>query len=58
MMPAWYLMGAAVIGLITVFFMRESARKPLHGSAPAVASEAEAESLIKKIKLRRQQKNH
>lgn len=54
LMPAYYLMGAAVIGLITVFFMRETARKPLHGSAPAVGSEAEAVRLVKKLKLRRQ----
>jgi MHS family proline/betaine transporter-like MFS transporter len=54
LMPAYYLMGAAVIGLITVFFMRETARKPLHGSAPAVGSEAEAIRLVKKLKLRRQ----
>ncbi|QKJ86741.1 Proline/betaine transporter [Paramixta manurensis] len=54
LMPAYYLIGASVIGLITVFFMRETARKPLHGSAPAVASEAEAVRLVKKIKLRRQ----
>ena len=47
LMPAYYLMGAAVIGLITVFFMRETARKPLHGSAPAVGSEAEAVRLVK-----------
>ncbi|MCU5775389.1 glycine betaine/L-proline transporter ProP [Erwiniaceae bacterium BAC15a-03b] len=54
MMPAYYLMGAAVIGLITVFFMRETASKPLHGSAPAVGSAAEAHSLINKLKRRRQ----
>lgn len=54
LMPAYYLMGAAVIGLITVFFTRETAQKPLHGSAPAVASRAEAHKLIDKLKLRRQ----
>lgn len=56
LMPAWYLMGAGVIGVLTVFTMRETARKPLSGSAPAVASEAEAHKLIKKLRLRQQQK--
>ena len=54
MMPAYYLMGAAVIGLITVWFTRETANKPLHGSAPAVGTKAEAHKLINKLKLRRQ----
>ncbi|WP_229898305.1 glycine betaine/L-proline transporter ProP [Streptomyces finlayi] len=42
MMPAYYMMAAAVIGGIAVFFMSESARRPLPGSAPAVESEEEA----------------
>jgi len=54
MMPAYYLMGAAVIGLITVWFTRETANKPLSGSAPAVGTKAEAHKLINKLKLRRQ----
>lgn len=57
MMPAYYLMGAGVIGVITVFTLRETARKPLSGSAPAVASEAEAHKLIKKLRLRQQKKD-
>lgn len=57
MMPAYYLMGAGVIGVITVFTLRETARKPLNGSAPAVATEAEAHKLIKKIRLRQQKKD-
>ena len=57
MMPAYYLMGAGVIGVITVFTLRETARKPLTGSAPAVASEAEAHTLIKKLRLRQQKKD-
>ncbi|WP_158783097.1 glycine betaine/L-proline transporter ProP [Pantoea sp. BAV 3049] len=56
LMPAYYLMGAGVIGVITVFTMRETARKPLSGSAPAVATEAEARSLVKKLRLRQQKK--
>ncbi|MFU9135622.1 glycine betaine/L-proline transporter ProP [Erwinia tasmaniensis] len=57
MMPAYYLMGAGVIGVITVFTMRETARKPLNGSAPAVANEAEAHKLIKKLRLRQKKKD-
>lgn len=52
MMPAYYLMGAGVIGLITVLTLHESARKPLRGSSPAVASEAEAHRLVKKLRSR------
>ncbi|MFI9647758.1 MFS transporter [Streptomyces sp. NPDC052040] len=36
MMPAYYMMGAAVIGGAAVWFMAESAGRPLPGSAPAV----------------------
>ncbi|GAA3489708.1 MULTISPECIES: glycine betaine/L-proline transporter ProP [Streptomyces] len=45
MMPAYYMMGAAVIGGIAVFFMTESARRPLPGSGPAVETEEEAEQI-------------
>ncbi|MER7816361.1 glycine betaine/L-proline transporter ProP [Streptomyces sp. NPDC096153] len=45
MMPAYYMMGAAVVGGAAVWFMAESARRPLPGSAPAVESEAEARAL-------------
>ncbi|MFF0510335.1 glycine betaine/L-proline transporter ProP [Streptomyces sp. NPDC004250] len=37
MMPAYYMMAAAVIGGVAVWFMSESAGRPLPGSAPAVA---------------------
>ncbi|WP_405481556.1 glycine betaine/L-proline transporter ProP [Streptomyces sp. NBC_00009] len=36
MMPAYYMMGAAVVGGVAVWFMTESARRPLPGSLPAV----------------------
>ncbi|MFI5611891.1 MFS transporter [Amycolatopsis sp. NPDC051903] len=32
--PAWYLMIAGAIGAVCIYFVRESARKPLPGSAP------------------------
>lgn len=55
MMPAYYLMGAGVVGLLTVLTLHESARKPLRGSSPAVASEAEAHRLVKKLRSRGKQ---
>ncbi|MGD1217653.1 MULTISPECIES: glycine betaine/L-proline transporter ProP [Streptomyces] len=36
MMPAYYMMAAAVIGGVAVWFMSESAGRPLPGSAPSV----------------------
>ena len=57
MVPAYYLMAAGVIGLITVFTLRETARKPLRGSTPAVASKAEAMLLIKKLQRRNKKKS-
>ncbi|MDQ8701272.1 glycine betaine/L-proline transporter ProP [Streptomyces sp. LHD-70] len=45
MMPAYYMMAAAVVGGVAVWFMTESARRPLPGSAPAVETEAEAQAL-------------
>lgn len=47
MMPAYYMMGAALIGGVAVWFMTESARRPLPGSPPSVETEAEAEQLRK-----------
>ncbi len=40
MMPAYYMMAAAVIGGVAVWFMSESAGLPLPGSAPAVEPDA------------------
>ncbi|MFF2811716.1 glycine betaine/L-proline transporter ProP [Streptomyces sp. NPDC058000] len=45
MLPAYYMMAAAVIGIVAVLLMPESARKPLPGSPPAVETEAEARQL-------------
>ncbi|KXV69451.1 MFS transporter [Acetobacter malorum] len=45
-MPAWYLMGAALIGALTMLTVRETARLPLRGSPPAVGSDDEAERLM------------
>ncbi|KGE09491.1 MULTISPECIES: glycine betaine/L-proline transporter ProP [Burkholderia] len=52
MMPAYYLMGAAVIGAISVLSLRETARQPLAGSPPAVASRREAHALVRELRER------
>jgi MHS family proline/betaine transporter-like MFS transporter len=46
MVPAYYLMGAAVIGIVTMLFVRETAGLPLRGSPPAVADTEEARELL------------
>ena len=46
MVPAYYLMGAAAIGIVTMLTVRETAGKPLRGSPPAVATKEEAIELL------------
>ncbi|MFK0172128.1 MFS transporter [Streptomyces sp. NPDC090306] len=46
MVPAYYLMLAGVIGLVTVKFLPESAQVPLNGSQPMVGSEEERQELV------------
>ncbi|MFE2051116.1 glycine betaine/L-proline transporter ProP [Streptomyces sp. NPDC059459] len=46
LMPAFYLMVAGVIGLVTVRFLPESAQVPLNGSQPMVGSRQERRELI------------
>ncbi|MFF5103600.1 MFS transporter [Streptomyces sp. NPDC000134] len=46
MMPAYYSMAAALVGIVAVACMKETARKPLAGSPPSVQSEAEAAALV------------
>ncbi|WP_426801791.1 glycine betaine/L-proline transporter ProP [Xanthomonas campestris] len=46
LVPAYYLICAAAIGLVTMLFVRETAGLPLRGSPPAVASDAEARALL------------
>ncbi|MFB7178170.1 glycine betaine/L-proline transporter ProP [Streptomyces sp. NPDC056257] len=45
LMPAFYAMGAALVGIIAVACMKETARKPLDGSPPSVETEEEAAEL-------------
>jgi MHS family proline/betaine transporter-like MFS transporter len=47
LMPAFYLMATSFIGAIAIFFLRESANRPLPGSMPSVNSEEEAHELVK-----------
>ncbi|MCY0928996.1 MFS transporter [Streptomyces sp. H27-H1] len=45
LMPAYYSMGAALVGIIAVACMKETARKPLDGSPPSVETQEEAAEL-------------
>ncbi|WP_166462592.1 MFS transporter [Amycolatopsis acidicola] len=44
--PAYYLIAAGVIGAISIMLTRETANKPLDGSAPIVESREEAKELV------------
>ncbi|MFF1416820.1 glycine betaine/L-proline transporter ProP [Streptomyces sp. NPDC058280] len=46
LMPAYYAMAAALVGVVSVACMKETARQPLAGSPPSVATEAEAAELV------------
>ncbi|MBY8887957.1 glycine betaine/L-proline transporter ProP [Streptomyces sp. PTM05] len=46
MTPAYYAMAAALVGVIAVACMRETARQPLEGSPPAVATKEEAAEMV------------
>ncbi|WP_422936397.1 MFS transporter [Sinomonas sp. P47F7] len=46
MMPAYYLMGTSVVGAVAIFFLHESAGRPLPGSMPSVESPAEARDVV------------
>lgn len=46
MIPAYYLMTTSFIGAITIYFLHESAQRPLPGSMPSVDSGAEAHELV------------
>jgi MHS family proline/betaine transporter-like MFS transporter len=48
-MPAFYLMVAAVVGFIAIWYSDESARQPLEGSPPAAESRAEAREIVAEI---------
>ncbi|MCF3175111.1 MFS transporter [Streptomyces sioyaensis] len=46
MVPAYYTMAAALVGVIAVACMKETAQQPLEGSPPSVATKEEAVELI------------
>ncbi len=46
MVPAYILMGAGVIGAVTLWFTPEVAGKPLPGAGPSVATEEEARAFV------------
>ncbi|WP_018528667.1 MULTISPECIES: MFS transporter [unclassified Streptomyces] len=46
LMPAFYIMLAAVVGAVAVLFMKETARQPLAGSPPSVSTPEEAAAMV------------
>jgi MHS family proline/betaine transporter-like MFS transporter len=46
MMPAYYLMGTSLVGAVAIYFLKESAQRPLPGSMPSVGTQAEARELV------------
>ncbi|WP_431994373.1 MFS transporter [Streptomyces griseoflavus] len=47
MMPAYYAMAAALVGVVAVACMKETARQPLEGSPPSVQTEEEAAEMVR-----------
>ncbi|WP_329141300.1 glycine betaine/L-proline transporter ProP [Streptomyces sp. NBC_00670] len=46
LMPAFYAVAAALVGVISVACMKETARRPLAGSPPSVATPEEAAEMV------------
>ncbi|RAM37967.1 MFS transporter [Arthrobacter globiformis] len=46
MMPAYYLMATSAVGAAAIYFLKESAQRPLPGSMPSVDTQAEARELV------------
>ena len=46
MVPAYYLMAASLIGLLTSFYLPETANRPLRGDTPSASSRREAKVLL------------
>jgi len=46
LVPAFFLMATSLVGAVAVWFMKESSQRPLPGSMPSVATEAEAHELV------------
>lgn len=45
-MPAYYLMIAALVGLVTTLFLKETANRPLYGDTPNASSRKEAKAIL------------
>jgi MHS family proline/betaine transporter-like MFS transporter len=45
-LPAYYLMCAAIVGLVTAFFLPETANRPLRGDTPSASNKKEARLLL------------
>lgn len=45
-MPGYYLMLAGVAGLVTAFYVKETANRPLYGDTPTASTDAEAQVLL------------
>ncbi len=46
MMPAYYAMAAALVGVIAGALMKETAQQPLEGSPPSVQTDEEAAEMV------------
>jgi MHS family proline/betaine transporter-like MFS transporter len=46
MVPAYYIMAACLIGIVTMFFVKETTGKALRGSAPAVEEKHEIADIL------------
>jgi MHS family proline/betaine transporter-like MFS transporter len=46
MMPAYFLMATSAVGAVAIYFLKESANRPLPGSMPSVGTKAEAHELV------------
>ncbi|MBY8885531.1 glycine betaine/L-proline transporter ProP [Streptomyces sp. PTM05] len=51
MVPAYYLMGAGAVGLVSALLLRETAGKPLMGSGPMVESPEQARKLVARSRV-------
>ncbi|MEK4965365.1 hypothetical protein NSS95_13045 [Weizmannia sp. FSL K6-3076] len=46
MIPAYYIMAACLIGVLTMFFVKDTTGKALRGSAPAVEEKHEIAEIL------------
>ncbi|MFH8988864.1 glycine betaine/L-proline transporter ProP [Streptomyces sp. NPDC017940] len=51
LIPGYYLMVAGVIGLVSTFFLHETAGQPLRGSGPMVETQGEAREVVARSRV-------